>query len=304
MSRTASLTFLLQTACSEWRSTQPLQSGIKRFSVLHPLLNTVQASFFNVWCLIDPYEVCFSHHTLWYGKSNGFLTVLSFTELPVVSVTTSATSNDKPPALRCFVHNDSVWESSGAAEKTEGGFKARPAISSFISLLSVPRYPWVRVSPVFILLNAASCLAHFAASDTALSPSVWQNMNKCVPVLHAAHVWTVLHITAPPARLPPPMINWKVSSNQSAEIRLHDHVGQLFIFRFPACCLNVASTSAWWVNEICLHLVKACLRRLTSCVYENIMQQTVLFCFAGFEGEMCTMLSLFVGTLNVKRWGG
>lgn len=79
---------VLLSWCSRPLSTQPLQRGIKRFSVLHPLLNTVQSSFFNVWCLIDPCEVCLSHHTLWYGKSNCFLTALSFTELSVVSVTT------------------------------------------------------------------------------------------------------------------------------------------------------------------------------------------------------------------------
>lgn len=149
--------------------------------------------------------------------------------------------------------------------ENRGGVKARPPISSFISLLSVPRYPRVCVSPVFSLPNAASCLTHFAASQ----PRALQcdkTMDKCVPVLHAAHVWTV---TAPRAKFT--MINWKVRSNQSAELRLHDHVGQLFIFRFPACGLNVASTSPWWVNEVCLYLVKAWFGRpsIQLCVWER-----------------------------------
>lgn len=137
-------------------------------------------------------------------------------------------SNDKPPPLRCFVHNDSMRESSSTAEKTRAVVKARPAISCLISLLPVPRCPCVCFAPLFYfseavifscLLNAVSCLTHFAMSTRALSPSVTatKTMNKCVPVLYVAHsdwthvhaFWTILHI------IPASMTNWQARSNQS-----------------------------------------------------------------------------------------
>lgn len=63
-------------------------------------------------------------------------------------------SNDKPPPLRCFVHNDSMRESSSTAEKTRAVVKARPAISCLISLLPVPRCPRVCFAPLFYFSEA------------------------------------------------------------------------------------------------------------------------------------------------------
>lgn len=99
------------------------------------------------------------------------------------------------PVTELFLCNDSQREST----KTETGVRARPAISCLISQLPVPRCPVSSSFPYFIFQRQSSFSAFsmfFSVNlfcDEHKSPSVWQTMSVCVPILYGGYSeWTCL----------------------------------------------------------------------------------------------------------------
>lgn len=69
--------------------------------------------------------------------------------------------------------------------KQKLGVKARPAISCLISQLSVPRCPLVCFTPLCYFRGSHLSLRSFLFNcDEHQSPSVWQTMSVCIPVLY------------------------------------------------------------------------------------------------------------------------
>lgn len=148
--------------------------------------------------------------------------VFAYMELQVLC-NHQATSDDKTLLLHCFVYNDSVK----TAVKTEAGVKARPTRSCLIAQLHVPRCPLSALLPysVFQRQSSFSSFSRFlffslfnSFCNEYQSPSVWQTMSVCVPVLYVAYsewthvhaltgAWTILHIIALCAKAPASVSN-------------------------------------------------------------------------------------------------